>query len=337
MTTSLDPAPLDPTPSAPDSGRAPSRTGLFRAVWRWHFFASFLVVPVLLLLATTGLIYLFRFQLEPLMHADLMRVDVPEDAQAALTTKTPTTQLEAVREAFPDATIVSVTEPGAPDETTRFSITTAEGAGRDVYVDPYDGTVLGSLDPDTTLSGYAVRLHGELMAGRLGDAVIEFVACWAVVMALTGYYLYWRGRTARRRQRTAGRRGAQLRSRHASIGLVAGVGLLYLLVSGLPWTGVWGERVQTLATDNGTSMWSLSRVRCPTRPPASTSPCHTATRATCPGRWASRRSPCRTRAVTRVRWRTSTPRSPWPTVKDCVTRSPSRCRRRSRTSRVSTR
>ena len=257
MTTSLDPAPLDPTPPSPDSGRAPSRTGLFRAVWRWHFFASFLVVPVLLLLATTGLIYLFRFQLEPLMHADLMRVDVPEDAQAALTTKTPTTQLETVREAFPDATIVSVTEPGAPDETTRFSITTAEGAGRDVYVDPYDGTVLGSLDPDTTLSGYAVRLHGELMAGRLGDAVIELGACWAVVMALTGYYLYWRGRTARRRQRTAGRRGARLRSRHASIGLVAGVGLLYLLVSGLPWTGVWGERVQTLATDNGTSMWSL--------------------------------------------------------------------------------
>ena len=68
MTTSLDPAPLDPTPPSPDSGRAPSRTGLFRAVWRWHFFASFLVVPVLLLLATTGLIYLFRFQLEPLMH-----------------------------------------------------------------------------------------------------------------------------------------------------------------------------------------------------------------------------------------------------------------------------
>ena len=259
MTTSLHP-PLptpDPTPEPRRPDQPAGRGGLLRAAWRWPFFATFLVVPVLLLLAGTGLIYLFRFQLEPLLHADLMRVDVPADAQAAATTKTPTTQLDAVREAFPDATVVSVTEPGAADEPTRFSVTTADGAGRDVYVDPYDGTVLGSLDPDTTLSGYAVRLHGELMAGRLGDAVIELGACWAVVMALTGYYLFWRGRTARRRRRAAGRPGARLRSRHASIGLVAGVGLLYLLVSGLPWTGVWGERVQTLATDNGTSMWSL--------------------------------------------------------------------------------
>jgi len=30
-----------------------------------------------------------------------------------------------------------------------------------------------------------------------------------------------------------------------------------LLVSGLPWTGLWGTQVQQLATDRGTSMWSL--------------------------------------------------------------------------------
>ena len=35
-----------------------------------------------------------------------------------------------------------------------------------------------------------------------------------------------------------------------------GVGLLMLVVSGLPWTGIWGAQAQKLAADAGTSFWS---------------------------------------------------------------------------------
>lgn len=251
--TTLD-RPALPTPPPPPHRSRRRGGGLFRAMWRWHFFASLLVVPVLLVLAGTGLVYLFRFQLEPLLHADLMEVDVPQDTAV---TKTPQFQLEQVQAAYPDATIASVTEPLHADDPTRFSMVLADGSVRDAFVDPYDGDVLGALDPDTTLSGYAVRLHGDLMTGTLGDAVIELGACWAIVMALTGYYLAVRGRRARRRAVAAERPGARLRARHGLVGSAVGVGLLYLLVSGLPWTGQWGARVQELATDNGTSMWSL--------------------------------------------------------------------------------
>src|SRR5690606_9217188 len=70
------------------------------------------------------------------------------------------------------------------------------------------------------------------------------------MMALTGYYLFWRMRGNRKKKPRT------LRANHGRIGAVVGVGLLLLLVSGLPWTGFWGERVQTLATDRNTSMWS---------------------------------------------------------------------------------
>jgi uncharacterized iron-regulated membrane protein len=220
-------------------------------VWRWHFFASFLVVPVLLVLATTGLIYLFRFQLEPLLHADLMRVEPGSLAQPY------SAQLAAVADGLPEGTVVSMTEPSAPDRSTVFSVSMPDSSTRDAYVDPYGPTYLGSMNPDTTLSGTAVLLHGELMAGRWGDLVIELGACWALVMALTGYYLFVRGWRARRRARAARRRGSGLRSRHGVVGLVAGAGLLMLLVSGLPWTGVWGAKVQELATARGSSLWSM--------------------------------------------------------------------------------
>lgn len=226
---------------------------MFRAFWRWHFYASFLVVPILLVLSVTGLIYLFRFQLEPLLHPDLMTVSAPSETAIQ---QPYANQLAAVEREYPDATVVSMSEPREDGRSTVFSVTTDDGAARDVFVNPYGAEVLGSLDPDRTVSGIAVLLHGELMSGTVGDLVIELGACWAIVMALTGYYLFVRGWKARRRRLAKGAPGARLRSSHGVVGAVVGVGLLFLLVSGLPWTGLWGAKVQELATAQGSSLWS---------------------------------------------------------------------------------
>ena len=74
MSTRVDVLDDAGTPARKNSG---GPTGLFRAFWRWHFYASFVVAPILLMLAVTGLIYLLRFQLEPMLHADLMKVNAP--------------------------------------------------------------------------------------------------------------------------------------------------------------------------------------------------------------------------------------------------------------------
>ena len=243
-----------PSPRPPVRGaRARPRSGLFRAFWRWHFYASFLVIPVLLVLSVTGLIYLFRFQVEPLLHADVMKVSQPAGTDVP---QPYAGQLAAVEKAHPEATVVSMAEPRSEGRSTVFSITEPHGAAREVYVDPWTSKVLGDLDPDATLSGTAIRIHANLMSGVVGDRVLELGTCWALVMALTGYYLFVRGWKARRRARKAGRPNATLRSRHGLLGVFVGVGLIGMIATGLPWTGLWGAQVQKLATANGTSLWS---------------------------------------------------------------------------------
>lgn len=245
--TQLDPRPRA-RPAAPPPESRRTSGGWFRAVWRWHFFASIVVVPVLLVLATTGLIYLFRFQLEPLLHPDLLRTERP----AGMDFQQPySAQLDAAERAYPDATFLAVAEPRTEGRPTVITAEMPDGSPREIYVNPWGAEVLGSMNPDTTLSGYAVRLHADLMSGVWGDRIMELGACWALVTALLGYYLLWRGRRAR------SRRPKSLRSWHARFGAVAGVGLVTLLVTGLPWTGFWGAQVQELATQRGTSMWSL--------------------------------------------------------------------------------
>jgi len=111
---SIDLGTLEVSAGVPARPAAPRGAGLFRAFWRWHFYASFLVAPILLLLAATGLIYLLRFQLEPMLHADLMAVDPPP---AGASQASYAEQLSAVQTAFPDAAVASMTEPREADRT----------------------------------------------------------------------------------------------------------------------------------------------------------------------------------------------------------------------------
>lgn len=266
MATSLGTSARPPDPSPPQAVSPTSPPGQSRAgrsrwfapFWRWHFYASFLVIPVLLVLATTGLIYLFRFQLEPLLQPDLMKVSVPANAELRSydqQVKMLDSTLE--EEGSGDYVINTMTEQRSADEPTRFTVTFDDGERtRDYFVDPYELTVLGSVDPDRTISGAAILLHGELMAGRWGAYLLELGACWAIVMAITGYVLFVKGWRARRRARRRDPAKARHRHWHAVGGAVAGVALLGLLVSGLPWTELWGSTAQRFATSQGQSFWS---------------------------------------------------------------------------------
>jgi uncharacterized iron-regulated membrane protein len=46
----------------------------YRTVWRWHFYARLFVIPFMLILATTGIIYLFKPQLDAAMYHHLLFV-----------------------------------------------------------------------------------------------------------------------------------------------------------------------------------------------------------------------------------------------------------------------
>ena len=50
------------------TGQGTPAAGAYRLLWRWHFYAGLFCLPFVLWLACTGLVYLFRPQLEPLLQ-----------------------------------------------------------------------------------------------------------------------------------------------------------------------------------------------------------------------------------------------------------------------------
>jgi uncharacterized iron-regulated membrane protein len=55
--------------------KASAETGLYRAVWRWHFYAGLLCLPFMISLAITGSLYLFQNEINHIIYRPLMVVD----------------------------------------------------------------------------------------------------------------------------------------------------------------------------------------------------------------------------------------------------------------------
>lgn len=231
------------------------KASLFAPFWRWHFYASLLVIPILAMLAITGLTYMYRFEIQAAVHPGVVAGFSHENAKSL------DDQTLSVMKAYPKGSVLSVTEPWA-DRATQFVVQNGDQTLA-VFVNPETAKVTGAFDPKAEISDFAIRLHGDLTAGRIGDGIIELGACWAIVMALTGYYLFFKMRKSRKRDARAEKAERKLnpftkfrlRNQHSVAGAVAGLGILFLVVSGLPWTGFWGDAFQSIATGQGQSFW----------------------------------------------------------------------------------
>jgi uncharacterized iron-regulated membrane protein len=68
-----DAASAAPLPLADETASAvPS--ALYRAVWRWHFYAGLICLPFLVTMPITGAIYLFRVEIDSVVYRDLLEV-----------------------------------------------------------------------------------------------------------------------------------------------------------------------------------------------------------------------------------------------------------------------
>ena len=206
----------------------------------------------MILLALTGIIYLFKPQLDPLLYDHLLNVTPAHHSLSA------DEQLLRVQATYPQAQISQYLPPVNPQRSAQFVM---HNGGRElnVFINPYNGELLGEQDAKLNLQAIARALHGELMIGTLGDRLVELAAGWGVVLVVSGLYLWWpRGQSA------AGilwprlsRRGRVLwRDFHAVTGFWGAALLLFMLVSGMTWTGFWGKQYADVWNQFPAAMWN---------------------------------------------------------------------------------
>lgn len=99
----------------------------------------------MIVLAATGIIYLFKPQLAGVMYHNLTFVQ-PD------TTPLPYIEyVQAAEKVYPDATVTQITPGIAPDRSTEVLLKTADERSLMVFVNLYTGQVLINRDEDNNL------------------------------------------------------------------------------------------------------------------------------------------------------------------------------------------
>lgn len=226
---------------------AENSNALYRAVWRWHFFAGLFVAPFAVFLAITGALYLWKPQFEEWKYRDLFNVTIPANT-APLSADA---QFAAGRAALPTLNPSQFVPAARAGRSAEIQFGSKYGPDKvSVFVNPYTGAVLGQIDDATRPMRILHDLHGTMLAGLPGEIIIELAASWAFVLIVSGFFLWWpRPFTVRGfllPRFGAGRR-ALLRDLHAVPAVWLSVFTLFLLATGIQWTKVGGKWSRTLA------------------------------------------------------------------------------------------
>ncbi|WP_136444166.1 PepSY-associated TM helix domain-containing protein [Pacificoceanicola onchidii] len=227
---------------------------LYRLVWKWHFLASLYVLPFMLMLSLTGGIYLYKPQIEAWLYADAFTVT------PAGQTLPYEDQIAAVEEAAGITRLRGVTAYDDPARSTLIEFNDADKVRSYAWVNPYTGAVLKIAARDDMAMRVLRKFHGELLLGSVGTKFVEAAAHWAVVMFVTGLYLWWpRGQRslAKAVSLPTGKGRSWWRETHLFTGFLATILIVPILVSGLPWTDVWGGGLSYVQEQTGTKSKSL--------------------------------------------------------------------------------
>jgi uncharacterized iron-regulated membrane protein len=220
-------------------------------LWRWHFYAGIFSMPFMVVLSLSGLVYLFRAEIEDNIYSS--RVFVPEFSQKAGSLIQPLREQAISAEDFlqiPETqnyVLKSVLPPKNENRNTQFVFAhTKSNSEHSVFVDPYTAKVVGTIEESSRPSAIALKAHGELFVGTFGDLILELAASWTVLLVGTGIFLWVPSARSLAgmlfpKFRSVGR--DFWRSLHGSAGLWISICLLFFCLTGLFWTGVWGAKI----------------------------------------------------------------------------------------------
>ena len=231
-----------------------SRTALRSFIQRIHFYGGMFVGPFILVAALTGCLYAMAPILEKVVYHDVISVPAVEHPVSL------EEQIQAAQHEHPGMPVSQVWPATNPTDSTRVLVSDDsidESLQRTVFINPANAEVIGDYTTYSGLGEMPLRrwissLHESFHLGKVGELYSELAASWLWVMACGGLYMWWirrrpknkaTGNAAQQPKRSARWKATRL---HSTVGAWIFIGLLGLSATGITWSGLAGDNVDSL-------------------------------------------------------------------------------------------
>jgi len=228
---------------------------LKQRLWRWHLVAGLVVCPFAILLAITGAIYLFKPQMDRYEESTINALAPIIDQQSQSIALS--VHIKNLLADHPQSHLKQLILDKPADRSVEIELQNAQGENILYWVDRISGQVLASKNTDQRFMQRIKKLHSELLLGNMGSYVVELMASWFIILIISGLYL-WLSKSNNHQhptklavpQRNTVEPQKTWRSLHAVMGFWFAIPITMLLLSGLPWTQLWGsgfDQVKSIA------------------------------------------------------------------------------------------
>ncbi|QXP72958.1 PepSY domain-containing protein [Tenacibaculum sp. AHE15PA] len=226
-------------------------------LWKWHFIAGLISLPFVLILSITGGIYLFKTGVESKAIAKIQDIETLQTTPISYQKQWEIATGKLKKK--PNSIVINTNS----DKATAF-ISGRFSHKKTIFINQYTGEAAGTFSPKNTWMHTVRKLHGELLAGKVGTTIIELIASWMVVLILTGLYIWWPFSSFKDLKGVFTIRFNQgkrilFRDLHAVTGFWISLLLLLVLAGGLPWTDFFGSNfkwVQKVTNTGFPKTWS---------------------------------------------------------------------------------
>jgi uncharacterized iron-regulated membrane protein len=149
-----------------------------------HRYIGYIAGLVLVFIALTGSLLVFKNEIDRFFEPQLLQV-VPGEKRVPLQSV-----VDKVRFNYPELSITSVDMP-LPGEGV-YKIWSESKSKQTVflYVNPYNGDILGSRLQEKTLMDILVNLHINLLMGETGAVVVGIYGLLLLILCVTGLFLW---------------------------------------------------------------------------------------------------------------------------------------------------
>jgi uncharacterized iron-regulated membrane protein len=202
-----------------------------------HRWVALITGAFVMLIALSGCLISVEGPIDRAFHPALYRVPpaagrtaLPPDSLVAVVTRTLAAGGAGQADSTGTTVITVLVFPEAEDRPAVL----VDDRGRDIFVNPYSGAVLGTRTPQEGRASFVRRvrdMHERLMAGKAGNLVVGAITLAMLVVVLFGVVLWWRDKLWRVRMGASWKR--IVFDLHHLLGIAASLVLVIILASAL--------------------------------------------------------------------------------------------------------